>query len=61
MPSSLFQNQSQPSKQETLSNALNEVKSMTNGRNPQEVFFEECKKRGVDADYIMNLVSMIKK
>lgn len=62
MASSLFPNQNnQPSKQQTLSSAIDEVKQLTYQRDPQEVFFEECKKRGVNADYIMNIVQMLKR
>lgn len=33
---------------------LNSVMQMVGGRNPQEVFYEECKKRGVNPDEIIN-------
>lgn len=62
MASSLFPNQNnQPSKQQTLSSAIDEVKQLTYQRDPQKVFFEECQKRGVNADYIMNIVQMLKR
>lgn len=61
MASSLFQNQNnQPSKQQMLNNSINEVKQMTEGKNPQAVFLEECKRRGVDANTIISLAQMFK-
>jgi len=39
---------------------MNEVKKMVNGRNPQEVFYEECKKRNINADEVLNLAKMFK-
>lgn len=59
MASSLFRNQEE-SKQQTLSNAMDQVKKMVNNRNPQEVFFEECQKRGVDANSILSIARMFK-
>ena len=35
---------------------LNAVMQMCQGRNPQEVFYEECKKSGVNPDEVMNLL-----
>ncbi|MBD5543722.1 MAG: hypothetical protein HDR01_05645 [Lachnospiraceae bacterium] len=35
---------------------LNAVMQMCNGRNPQEVFYEECQKSGVNPDEVMNLL-----
>ncbi len=35
---------------------LNVVMQMCQGRNPQEVFYEECKKSGVNPDEVMNLL-----
>lgn len=39
---------------------MNEVKKMVEGKNPEQVFFEECQKRGIDANYILNLAKMFK-
>lgn len=62
MPSSLFQNQeNQQNSKQMLNNTLNEVKQMVQGRNPQEVFFEECKKRGVDANSILSIARLFNK
>lgn len=33
---------------------LNSIMQLVNGRNPQEVFYEECKKRGANPDEIIN-------
>lgn len=33
---------------------LNAVMQMCNGQNPQEVFYEQCKKQGVDPNTIIN-------
>lgn len=35
---------------------LNAVMQMCNGRNPQEVFYEECKKKGIDPEQVMSLL-----
>lgn len=35
---------------------LNAVMQMCNGRNPQEVFYEECKKHNINPDDVMNLL-----
>lgn len=58
MASSLFPDQNR--KQQTLNNALNEVKQMINGRDPQQVFYEECKRRGIDANAILSVARMFK-
>lgn len=34
--------------------ALNTVMQMVNGRNPQQVFYEECQRRGINPDDILN-------
>ena len=33
---------------------INSVMQMLNGRNPKDVFMEECKKRGIDPNTIIN-------
>jgi len=33
---------------------LNEVLNMCNGKNPRDVFYEECRKRGIDPQQIFN-------
>ena len=33
---------------------LNSVMQMLNGRNPKDVFMEECQKRGIDPNTIIN-------
>lgn len=33
---------------------LNSVMQMLNGRNPQEVFYEECKKKGINPEDILS-------
>lgn len=33
---------------------LNAVMQMCNGRNPQEVFYEQCKKQGIDPNTVIN-------
>lgn len=35
---------------------LNAVMQMCQGRNPQDVFYEECQKSGVNPDEVMNLL-----
>lgn len=35
---------------------LNAVMQMCQGRNPQEVFYEECQKAGVNPDEVMKLL-----
>lgn len=35
---------------------LNSVMQMCQGRNPQEVFYEECKKHNVNPDEVLNLL-----
>ena len=34
---------------------------MVKNRDPKEVFYEECKKRNVDPNYILNLVNAFNK
>lgn len=36
---------------------LNTVMQMVGGRNPQEVFYEQCKKNGVDPNTIINALN----
>ncbi len=36
--------------------ALGAVLNMTSGKNPQEVFYEECKKNSVDPESILKLL-----
>lgn len=33
---------------------LNAVMQMCNGRNPQEVFYEQCKRSGIDTNTVIN-------
>lgn len=33
---------------------LNAVMQMCNGRNPQEVFYEQCKKQGIDPNAVIS-------
>ena len=33
---------------------LNAVMQMCNGRNPQEVFYEQCKKQGIDPNTVIS-------
>ena len=33
---------------------LNAVMQMCNGKNPQQVFYEECQKQGIDPNIILN-------
>ena len=35
---------------------LNAVMQLCQGRNPQDVFYEECKKSGINPDDVMNLL-----
>lgn len=35
---------------------LGNVMRMLNGRNPQQVFFEECKRQGIDPNEIINML-----
>lgn len=35
---------------------LNAVMQMCQGKDPQQVFYEECKKNGVNPDEVMNLL-----
>jgi len=60
MASSLFQNQENKQSNQMVNNSLNVVKQMIAGRDPQEVFYEECKRRNVDANSILNIVKMFK-
>lgn len=60
MASSLFQNQENKQGQQTVNDNLNIVKQMIAGKNPQDVFYEECNKRGADANAILNIVKMFK-
>lgn len=36
--------------------ALNSVMQMCNGKNPQEVFYSECQKSGVDPESVLKLL-----
>lgn len=36
---------------------LNTVMQMVGGRNPQEVFYEQCKKNGIDPNTIINALT----
>ena len=36
---------------------LNMVMQMVGGRNPQEVFYEQCKKQGIDPNTIINALN----
>lgn len=33
---------------------LDAIMQMCNGRNPQEVFYEQCKKQGIDPNMVIN-------
>lgn len=35
---------------------LGNVMRMLNGRNPQQVFFEECRRQGIDPNEIINML-----
>ncbi len=35
---------------------LNAVMQMCQGRNPQEVFYEECRKHGINPTEVMNML-----
>jgi len=35
---------------------LNNVLEMCKGKDPKAVFYEECQRRGIEPDYIINLL-----
>lgn len=61
MASSLFPRKSNPTSQQQTpnnfnSNQIQTVMQLIKGRNPRDVFFEECDKRGVDPQSIINML-----
>ena len=62
MASSLFptkeskQINQQPTTNNFNSNQIQTVMQLIKGRNPKEVFFEECNKRGIDPQTIINMI-----
>ena len=55
MPSSLFNQQQEPK------NLQAAVAELIKDKDPKEVFYNECKKRGVNPDMILGLAKMFKK
>lgn len=52
MPSSLFQQQEKPSLKDV-------VMDMVKGKDPKQVFYDECRKRNADPDRILGIAKML--
>jgi len=57
MSSSLFSEQSKKPSQNNLDqNKINAILNLVRGRDPKQVFYEECQKRGVSPDSILSSI-----